>query len=384
MIGKKRDNLFLKKDFVIGVRLHYDRTRQFLALPRCYRKIRTLTDCKKSRIGLALDLLFLFFLHKTFPDNYGPCRLWELDKKGWKFFYGSNYFPHQLARLRNRAQPAEYRILFNDKFLCVLLCKALGIRTPITYGTIDPSQDYRSQLTSWFRTTSAQALIIKPLFGEVGRGIVLATRADDEIVIKSLETSMPLNTYVLSGKSIVQEVLRQDSRMAVFSTFSVNTIRMTTMLTPQGNVININSFLRFGLGESFVDNVGSGGLAVGIDNLTGRLKRYAHDKKWGRYAAHPTTGVVFDNFVMPEWNRICDVAAVVQNHFPFYRLLGLDIALDQNGEPVVVEINSAPDLAALEQIAGPLLQNEPVLRAFGEYGLLVNRHQKELYRDLRL
>lgn len=57
MIGKKRDNLFLKKDFVIGARLHYDRTRQFLALPRCYRKIRTLKDCKKSRIGLALDLL---------------------------------------------------------------------------------------------------------------------------------------------------------------------------------------------------------------------------------------------------------------------------------------------------------------------------------------
>ena len=363
-------------------RLYYDRMRQFFALPGCYHRIRSSKDCNRSRIGLALDLLSLFFTYKTFPDNYGPCRLWELNKDDWRFFYGSNYSPHQLARLRNRVQPAEYRILFNDKFLCVLLCKALGIRTPITYGTIDPRQDYRSQLKSWFRTSSAQALIIKPLFGEVGRGIVLATRADDEIIINSQGTSMPLHAYFLAGKSIVQEVLRQDSQMAVFSPFSVNTIRMTTMLTPQGNVININSFLRFGLGESFVDNVGSGGLAVGIDYQTGRLKRYAHGKKWERYAAHPTTGVVFENFVIPEWNRICDFAAVVQNHFSFFRLLGLDIALDQNGEPVVIEINSAPDLAALEQISGPLLKNEPVLQAFGDYGLLVNRHQRELYASL--
>jgi hypothetical protein len=35
-----------------------------------------------------------------------------------------------------------------------------------------------------------------------------------------------------------------------------------------------------------------------------------------------------------------------------------------------------------EQTSGPLLKNDEVLRAFGAYDLLVNRHQKKLYRRL--
>jgi hypothetical protein len=36
----------------------------------------------------------------------------------------------------------------------------------------------------------------------------------------------------------------------------------------------------------------------------------------------------------------------------------------------------------LEQKAGPLLRSESALRAFGEYDLLVNKHQRKLYDSL--
>ena len=97
---------------------------------------RAIKDCRRSRAGLALDLLTLFFSYKTFPNHYGLCRLWEADRKDWKYYYGSNYLPHQLARLKKTVQPLEYRVLFNDKYICALLCQALGIRIPLTHGIL--------------------------------------------------------------------------------------------------------------------------------------------------------------------------------------------------------------------------------------------------------
>jgi hypothetical protein len=364
------------------VRLDYERTKQFFMLPGCYRKVRAFKDCKKSRTGLALDLLTWFFSYKTFPDHYGLCRLWEVDRNEWKYYFGSNYLPHQLAKLKKVVQPLEYRILFNDKYLCALLCQALGIRIPRTYGVLDPARDYRVQIETWLKASPEQKLIIKPLFGEMGRDIVIAERAANGMVIRSGQTSTPLDHYILRERAIVQDILTQDARTAAFSSSSVNTLRVVTMLTPQDKVIVVNASFRSGVGNAFVDNWSAGGVSVGVDCRKGSLKKYAYDKKSNRYATHPTSGVVFENHPVPEWDRVCSTAAAVQKAFSFYRLLGLDMALDHSGEPVLIEANGAPDLAGLEQKAGPLLKNETVLRAFGEYDLLVNKHQRKLYASL--
>ena len=100
-----------KRTIFSKVRLGYERTKQFFMLPGCYRRIRAIKDCRRSRVGLALDLLTWFFSYKTFPVHYGLSRLWEVDRKDWKYYYGSNYLPHQLARLKRSVQPLEYRVL---------------------------------------------------------------------------------------------------------------------------------------------------------------------------------------------------------------------------------------------------------------------------------
>ena len=114
--------------------------------PGCYRKVRAIKDCGKSRTGLALDLLTWFFSYKTLPTHYGKCRLWEVDRKDWKYYYGSNYLPHQEARLKRIVQPLEYRLLFNDKYICALLCQALG--NPGPANVWDPRSGPRLQIPS--------------------------------------------------------------------------------------------------------------------------------------------------------------------------------------------------------------------------------------------
>jgi hypothetical protein len=363
--------------------VNYRRVRFVLGLPKHIRMARSYDDCAKSRVSIGIDLLTLFFSYKTYPDHYGLCRLWEVDKKEWKYYYGSNFHPPQSARLSKELQPLDYRILFDDKYLTCILCRQLGIRIPFTYGVINPRQDYRAQIISWFETSSADSMIIKPRLGAMGRDIVLARKDREDIVIQSGNQFIALDLFVLKESSIVQKVMRQDSRMSMFSSSSVNTVRMLTMLTRDDDFMIVNASFRSGVGSAFVDNWSAGGLSVGVDCARGVLKQYAYDKKSRRHTTHPTTGVVFEDYPVPEWDRICRMAETIQRAFFFYRSLGLDIAVDQDRGPVLIEANAAPDIAGLEQKAGPLLKNETVLIAFGEYDLLYNDHQRAIYRKLK-
>jgi hypothetical protein len=372
----------VKRTVFSRTRLRYERFKEFFMLPRCYCEVMAMKDRGRSGLGLASDLLSWFFSYKTFPSHYGLSRLWEVDRKEWKYYYGSNYLPHQFARLKKTVQPLEYRILFNDKYIMALLCEALDIPIPRTHGTLDPAQDYRSGIASWLASSPAGRLIIKPLYGERGRDIVLAEPAEKGITIRTPRGSMPLGEFTLREKAIVQDVLSQDRRTAAFSTASVNTLRVVTMMTLQDEAIMVNASFRSGVGSAFVDNFSAGGVSVGVDCSKGTMKEFGYDKKSNRYSAHPTSGIVFKRHPVPEWNRVCTMAASIQRAFSFYRLIGLDIAIDVNGNPVLIEANGAPDLPSLEQKAGPLLKDDRVLRAFGEYDLLVNRHQRGLYDAL--
>lgn len=253
---------------------------------------------------------------------------------------------------------------------------------PHTLAIIRPDQNYKDKISSLLHQYPEQKFIIKPIKGRGGGGIVLARKDGNEILIQLQNKIMTLNEFNLLEESLIQEAVVQDKKMSVFSPNSVNTVRVITMYTNTGSVIILGASFRSGVGESYVDNWSAGGVSVGIDVETGKLKKFGYDKNSIKYPKHPTSMVKFENFVVPEWAAISDLAKTVQMAFPFYKLLGLDIALREPGEPVLIEINRAPDLLGLEQKFGPLLKIERNLRTFGEYDLLINKYQRELYKNL--
>lgn len=359
------------------------RLKQFFSLPDCYVKIIRNEEFKKSRNKsrweLARDLWTLFFSYKMFPRIYVWCRLWEVDRSQWKYYYG--YQTLQKARLRSTVEPKEYDILFDDKAVCELLCRGIGVTNlPHTYGLIRPDQDYTERIRSIFQHSATPSLIIKPVRGHAGRDIVLVTMTDGTIRIRSGRELIPLEDFTLAKPAIVQELVKQDRRMAAYSSSSVNTIRVLTMYTKNESVIVLAASMLCGVGDSYVSNWSAGGVEIGIDTATGRLMKYAHDKNATRYTEHPTSKITFEGFPIPEWERIIDLATTIQKAFPFYRMLGTDIALREGGEPVIIEINNDPGFSGMEQTR-PLLQAEQNLKAFGEYDLFINKHQRELYAD---
>jgi glutathione synthase/RimK-type ligase-like ATP-grasp enzyme len=355
---------------------------RFFMLPHCFFMVFTSGECKKSISGIVVDLLKLFFIYKTYPDNYGPCRLWEIDEKEWRYYYGSSYHPYQRQKLRKRIQRFEYQVLFNDKAVCEQLCKGTGVRMPRTYGIIYPALDFRKKISSWFDETPADSLIIKPILGHAGKGIVMAKREGNDILIQAKNGALPLSQFVLHNDAIVQEVLIQDKRLAAFSSSSVNTIRVVTFFTKKEEVIIVSATMRCGVGNSFVDNWSAGGVAVGVDCKTGRLKQFALDKRGKQYRQHPTSKIVFEEFVVPEWQRIIGIAETIQRACPFYCLLGMDITLLEDRTPVLIEVNANPDLVFQEQTSGPLLADNRILNAFEEDELLVNKYQRTLIEGL--
>jgi hypothetical protein len=361
-----------------------ERFIRFFSLPGCYFKIIRTGECNKSHSQIAANLLDIFWRYKTFPDHYLTCRLWEVEKSEWRYYYGSNYQALPKAKLQRTVQPAKYRILFDDKAICTRLCREAGIPTPRLYGRLSPDADYRTVLASMFERSSSASLFIKPLAGKGGQGIVIAIKAGDEIYIRTSEGITPLGQFTLASEALAFVVLAQDDRMAVFSASSVNTIRVVTMYTKDSQTIILSASMRCGVGDSFVDNWSAGGVAVGVSLDTGRLMKFAYDKKGNRYLKHPTANIEFEGHAIPVWDEIIELAKTVQDSFKDQcRMLGVDIAVRHDGRPVVIELNQRPDLIFQEQTSGPLLKDPRVLRAFGEYDLLVNDLQEDLYRSLK-
>jgi len=360
---------------------YFRRALRFVALPYCYFNMVNWAECTVSRFQVIKDFLYIFFRLKYFPDNYSCCRLWEQSRDEWIYYYGSNYDPYQRGRLRREVQKAEYEILFEDKEVCYQLCQCADINVPKCFGIIDPYEDYRFKLRSIFIDWDLQKIIIKPVRGSAGQGIVLAFKnSKQSITIKSRALEIDLDDFELKERSIIQEVLTQDDVISKISSSSINTVRVLTLYTISHEVIILSSSMRFGVGDSYIDNWSAGGVAVGVDHKTGNLKKIAYDKHGNQYMKHPDSEEVFEGCQIPRWNEVIKLATTVQERFTYYKLLGMDIAVSKE-KPIIIEINAFPDFVFQEQTSGPFLKDSRILTEFEKYNLLINKFQRKLCKN---
>jgi hypothetical protein len=360
---------------------HLRQLLRFLALPYCYFYLVDWRHLRRRHLSVAVDLLYSFFVLNNFPDNYSRCHLYEKSRSDWAYYYGSLYNPFQRGRLHRAVQPPAYRILFEDKEVCQMLCSGAGLRMPRSYGTLAPEYDLSQQVHALLLENGSKPMFAKPVSGAAGAGIFVVSASNNGIIAQTGAGLLPIDCLQIRERYIVQEVVSQHPALARIHEPSLNTLRFLTMLCPEGEARILSVLIRFGIGEAFVDNWSAGGLAVGIAPESGALFRDAYDKLGARCDCHPNTGVRFEGYQVPEWDRVVALAKAVQRAFPFYRMLGQDVAVACDG-PVLVEINAEPDLICQEQAAGPLLKNRDNFAMFGDYNLLINKRQRTLYKHM--
>jgi hypothetical protein len=154
----------------------------------------------------------------------------------------------------------------------------------------------------------------------------------------------------LMGKDLllVEEYIEQHPEMSAVYPGSVNTIRVTNLETPDGEVHHILAFVRFGT-KPGVDNFKNGGIAAAVDIETGEVITDAKDNAANVYEVHPVSGVKIKGFRIPMWDKVLELTDNALRKDPDINYVGWDVAVRSDG-PVLVEGNSKPQCSTYQSL----------------------------------
>lgn len=134
----------------------------------------------------------------------------------------------------------------------------------------------------------------------------------------------------------VQLVMQQHPEMAKMNASSVNTIRIICIIL-DGESIPLSAVVRIGNSGSRVDNFSSGGVGCGV-KPDGHLNSCGYTQKGERYDVHPN-GFVFSKGFVPNFDKALEAVKRCHMHVPMFGVASWDIAIDTDGEPVLIEYN---------------------------------------------
>lgn len=235
----------------------------------------------------------------------------------------------------------------NDYFLRLLPDKNLhdllfaGVKRPETvFKYMDGyyCNDDRSPISkeeALARCAQEGDYIIKPtLHSSSGSDIQFFSGGPDTAAVEKL-------TAVYGGDDyIVQKCVAQHPELARLNPTSLNTVRFITLALPTGTRI-LSSVLRVGGTGSRVDNVSKGGYQCTIlpDGTLDKLA-YTHNSGINEYVEQTQSGVRFEGYPIPAWEKLRDTALNLATRLPHLRYVGWDFAVDEQGDVVLVEFNS--------------------------------------------
>lgn len=176
-----------------------------------------------------------------------------------------------------------------------------------------------------------------------------------------------------------EKVVKQNDYLSQFNPDSVNTIRFIT-LNINEKCTELSSFLRMGSRGSFVDNLSGGdGVLVGI-NQEGDLNDFGIDKNFNKLYKAPT-GIALKGMRIPEFARIKQQMIDFHKRIPFANLIGWDVTLDVNMNPVIIEINLDTAVIEAHQVFnGPVFGDRiDEVRQYIETRTPLLRHQMITY-----
>lgn len=141
----------------------------------------------------------------------------------------------------------------------------------------------------------------------------------------------------IQGDIVIQRPLKQHEALNAINASSVNTARLISLLSEDGVKI-YSSIFRMGINGARVDNASSGGITCGITE-DGKLRKYACKVNGERFDKHMDSGVVFEGYEVPGYQKCRDAVLKLHVQVPRFRLVSWDFAIDPNGEPVLIEAN---------------------------------------------
>jgi alpha-L-glutamate ligase-like protein len=239
--------------------------------------------------------------------------------------------------------------LVDDKVLCKQRLTERGLPVPDLIGVVE----FNSQAAHLEQIISdCREFVIKPANGSGGSGILVITdrKADyfldseSRLVLKEdlvhHLTNVIGGLYSLGGQpdvAMIESLVHFDPLFAQLTYHGVPDIRVIVF---KGYPVMAMTRLptRMSHGKA---NLHQGAIGVGIDLASGVTMGGVSGNSL--VETHPDTGHRIEGFQVPHWARIMDMAAQCYEAVEL-GYLGVDIVLDRDLGPLILELNARPGL----------------------------------------
>ncbi|HUT22458.1 MAG TPA: sugar-transfer associated ATP-grasp domain-containing protein [Candidatus Bipolaricaulota bacterium] len=216
------------------------------------------------------------------------------------------------------------------------------------------------------------SFVLKPNMGLGGEGIIVTFgRKRNGVWIMSKDREITLDeikehaSNILDGdysKSHASDIAFFEERLKIHPSFKLYAYKgIPDIRIIVFNGVPVMSMLRLPTKDSGGKaNLHMGGIGVGIDITTGITTRAILNNKLIEYL--PGTRFPMSGIKIPFWNKILEIAIESQQATKL-NYLGVDVAIDREKGPVILELNAHPGLSI--QIANMAPLKERLLRVQG-------------------
>jgi alpha-L-glutamate ligase-like protein len=248
-----------------------------------------------------------------------------------------------------RLNPREHYPRVDDKLVTKRLCEARRIPTPETYAVVERF----GEIHDLARTVKdRQEFVVKPARGSGGRGVLVVVRQDDGhfetvrgAVLSLADVQHHLSTtlsglYSLGGRPDRAIVERRAKPHPAFDGLTVGGTPDIRIIVFRN--VPVMAMLRLPTRASGGRaNLHQGAVGAGVHLDTGTL--HGGVCRGQTVRAHPDTGVPIAGHIVPCWSAALDMAASLSLVLEM-GYIGVDLVLDVEAGPLVLEANARPGL----------------------------------------
>jgi len=277
----------------------------------------------------------------------------KISSKGHKYYESMNnqhhkeYFPEILyaTKLEPKLNKFKYAEIYSDKNLfTILYARSNNLFIPKThifnaggmfYDSNRKPIDYASVLEE---LNSIGEVVIKPsIGGSEGRGVSFCNLINGKDTIENRPLAVVLESY--NTNYLIQEAVKQHSSFASLHPDSLNTIRVITYIA-ENEVHCTPLCMRMGTGTAKVDNLGAGGIIIGLSK-EGILNKYAYklETSTDKFEKHPDTQIIFENYKLAGIPQIVKVAKELHGYTPHIGIISWDLVFSETEKVTLIEAN---------------------------------------------
>lgn len=262
--------------------------------------------------------------------------------------------------------------LVDNKIRTKQLAEEHEIVVPETYGVVsNPNHIKRFKNLIGDR----ESFVIKPARGSGGKGVLVISSIEDGYFIKPSGTKMDIRDVKFHLQNILAGLFSLGGKRDVaLVEYRVKPAKVLMEMSFQGapdirlvllHGYPVMAMMRASTRESDGrSNLHQGALGIGIDIATGKTIHAIHHGK--SVTLHPDLKVALTGVQIPEWDSILEIA-VNCAEMTGLGYLGVDMMIDEDNGPLMIEVNARPGLAIqLANGVGLLKRLEPAGKRAGK------------------